>query len=166
MWQDNCELYFSYLIMWPENYALFFSYLIIWQDNYALYFSYPIMSQGNCELYFPTRLCDNSNTHYIFPNWLYNKTLTNYIFPTWLYEKTIRRQWNPTKSDGLVQSGYRYRLIECTLFSPWYGWTIPHLALSNNHSFTLVNNDRFTWPWPHLQGWLNVLNVHLFFVIR
>jgi hypothetical protein len=138
--------------MWEENYALYFSYLIMWQDNCELYFSYPIMWQVNYALYFSYQLCD--------------KTITNYICPLLLYDKTIKRQWNPAKRDGLVQSGYRYRLIESTSSSPWYSWTIPHLTLSNNPSLTLVNNDCFTWPRPHLQGRLNVLNVHLFFVIR
>jgi len=28
--------------------------------------------------------------------------------------------------------------VECYLFSPWYGWNIAHLALSNDHSFTKI----------------------------
>jgi hypothetical protein len=70
----------------------------MWQVNYALYFSY--------------QLCDKTIMHYIFPTWLCDKTITNYICPLLLYDKTIKRQWNPAKRDGLVQSGYRYRLIE------------------------------------------------------
>jgi hypothetical protein len=38
---------------------------------------------------------------------------------------------------GLLQRWHHYHLIECNLFSPWYGWDIAHLALSNNHSLTL-----------------------------
>ena len=141
-----------------------------WITNYI--FPTWLYEQTITRYSFPTRLCDKTIANFIFPTRLCDKTSTHYIFPTWLYEqtityyKTIKRQWNPTKRDGLVQSGYRYPLFECTLPSPWYGWTIPYLALSNNHSLTLVNNDYFTWPWPHLQGWLNVLNVHLFFMIR
>ena len=37
---------------------------------------------------------------------------------------------------SLVQSGHHHHFIEYKLFSPWYSWTIAHLALNNNHSLT------------------------------
>jgi hypothetical protein len=54
----------------------------------------------------------------------------------------------PTKHVELVglQSGHHYHLMNNSLFSPWYGWNIAHLVLSNNHSLThsLRQTDKAT----------------------
>ena len=55
------------------------------------------------------------------------------LFP---FVRTIQKSnqgcWSSIKSDLVVIS------LKITLFSPWYGWKIAELALSNNHSLILI----------------------------
>ena len=39
---------------------------------------------------------------------------------------------------GLIQSEHHFHLIECNIFSPWYGWKFSHFTLNNNHSLIIV----------------------------
>jgi hypothetical protein len=55
---------------------------------------------------------------------------------------------DPTKRICLVQSKHQHDLIQCNLFSSWYGWNIAHLGLSNNHSLLIWSYD--SWIYNYL----------------
>jgi len=50
---------------------------------------------------------------------------------------------DPIKGVREVQiEHYQQHFIKYNVFSPWYSWTITHLALNNNHSLLLVKVHR------------------------
>ena len=50
------------------------------------------------------------------------------------------------KHVGLVQSEHHHHFIACNLFSPWYGWKIAYLVLSNNHWLIQVHISSWVRP--------------------
>jgi hypothetical protein len=60
-----------------------------------------------------------------------------HVYPRTSFSELALCKKNPTKHDGLVQSGPRIISFKINLFSPSYSWTIAELAaLKNNLSLT------------------------------
>jgi hypothetical protein len=74
--------------------------------------------------------------------------VAGHVYPRFVVFSELALYKLPTKHVELVglQSGHHYHLMNNSLFSPWYGWNIAHLVLSNNHSLThsLRQTDKAT----------------------